>query len=210
MSYGYVGDTSTSIKQQVKNAGVLSVSDVLDLEGKGQLGGSLELIEEQTISTDTTIDFTSIKENKYDVHYLTFENMSMTSASGQQIPYYRLSNDNGSTFESTNYESTAQFNTTSGTATKLTTRTTYGHLCGNQQSSFKWSGYAYFYNLGNSSKYSFSTFQSVGFYSGDSSQSMTFGGSVYAVAETINAIRLSVDTTTLAGGTAKLYGVKQI
>ena len=66
MSYGYVGDTSTSIKQQVKNAGVLSVSDVLDLEGKGQLGGSLELIEEQTVSSVTTVDFLTIKENKFD------------------------------------------------------------------------------------------------------------------------------------------------
>ena len=35
MSYGYIGDTSSSIKQQKNNAGVLSVSDVLDLESKG-------------------------------------------------------------------------------------------------------------------------------------------------------------------------------
>tara|TARA_B100001939_G_scaffold318419_1_gene305822 strand:+ start:787 stop:1416 length:630 start_codon:yes stop_codon:yes gene_type:complete len=209
MSYGYVGDTSTSIKQQVKNAGVLSVSDVLDLEGKGQLGGSLELIEEQTISSDTTIDFTSIQETGYGVHYLTFENMSMTAAGGNQIPYYRLSNDGGSSFESSNYNSTGQFNDAGGTGIKLTQRTTYGHLCGPQQSNYKWNGYAYFYDLGNSSKYSLATFQSVGHYSSNSKQSTSFGGSVYSVAETINAIRLSVDTTTLAGGTAKLYGVKQ-
>ena len=208
MAYGYLGQNTPN--QTVNNSGVFSITDSANLQSQGKLGGSLELIEEQTISTDTTIDFTSIKENVYDVHYLTYENMSMTSPSGNQIPYYRLSNDNGSTFESTNYQSTAQFNTANGLATKLTTRTTYGHLCGNQQSNFKWSGYAYFYNLGNSSKYSFSTIHSVGFYSADSSQSMTFGGSVYTVAETINAIRLSVDTTTLSGGTAKLYGVKQI
>ena len=53
MSYGYIGDTSSSIKQQVKNAGVLSMSDVLDLESKGHLGGSLELIETQTFSRDS-------------------------------------------------------------------------------------------------------------------------------------------------------------
>ena len=208
MPFGYIGQNQT--KQKVKNSGVLSSFEISHLEKQGHAGGSLELIEEQTISTDTTIDFTSIKENVYDVHYLTYENMSMTSPSGQQIPYYRLSNDGGSTFESTNYLSTAQFNTANGLATKLTARTTYGHLCGNQQGSYKWSGYCYFYNLGNSSKYSFSTIHSVGFYSADSSQSMTFGGSVYTVAETINAIRLSVDTTTLSGGTAKLFGIKQI
>tara|TARA_R100000231_G_scaffold138962_1_gene118673 strand:- start:66 stop:701 length:636 start_codon:yes stop_codon:yes gene_type:complete len=211
MPFGYLGDTSTKIKQVKKNDGVISISENYELEKLGHLGGKLELIQSQTISSDTNIDFTSIQETKYDVHFLTYENMSMTAASGNQIPFYRLSNDGGSTFESSNYESTGQFNTANGsTAVKLTTRTAYGHLCGHQQGSYKWSGYAYFYNLGNSSKYSLSTFQSVGFYSADSSQSMTFGGSAYTVAETINAIRLSVDTTTLASGTAKLYGVKEL
>ena len=208
MPFGYTGQNQP--KQTVSNSGVFSITDVAELQSQGKLGGSLEFIEEQTISTDTTIDFISIKENVYDVHYLTFENMSMTAPSGGQIPYYRLSNDGGSFFESSNYDSTAQFNTANGLGTKLTPRTTYGHLFGPQQNSYKWNGYAYFYNLGNNSKYSFATFHSVGFYSGDSSQSMTFGGSVYKIAETINAIRLSVDTTTLSGGTAKLYGVKQI
>ena len=208
MAFSYVGNFPN---QQVSNSGVLSLDDINNLESTGELGGSLELIQSQTISSNTTIDFTSIQETKYNIHYLTFENMSMTAPSGNQIPYYRLSNDGGSSFESSNYSSTGQFNTANNSAAvKLTPRTAYGHLCGHQQGSYKWNGYAYFYNLGNSSKYSYATFQSVGHYSADSKQSMTFGGSVYAVAETINAIRLSVDTTTLAGGTAKLYGVKQL
>lgn len=203
----YLGTQPNDVK---KNTGLYTPSEILQLTKEGSWGGSLELIEEQTISSDTTIDFTSIQETEYGVHYLTFENMSMTAPSGNQIPYYRLSNDGGSTFESSSYDSTGQFNTANGgTATKLTQRTTYGHLCGPQQGSYKWNGYAYFYDLGKSSKYSLATFQSVGHYSADSRQSMSFGGSTYKVAETINAIRLSVDTTTLAGGTAKLYGVKQ-
>ncbi len=76
MSYGYIGDTSTSIKQQVKNTGVLSVSNVLDLEGKGHLGGSLELIEEQTVSGVATVNFTNLKGNIYDAHFLTIENFT--------------------------------------------------------------------------------------------------------------------------------------
>ena len=173
--------------------------------------GKLELIETQTITTDTTVDFTSIDENIYNVHFLTYNNMRYTSPVGNVIPYYRLSNDGGSTFESTNYISTAQFNTANGLATALTTQTTYGHLNGNQ-SSFtinKWGGYAYLYNLGDNTKYSFATFHSTGFYSADTSQSTTFGSSVYTVAETINAIRLSVDTTTLSSGTISLYGIAE-
>ena len=75
MSYGYIGDTSSSIKQQKKNAGVLSVSDVLDLESKGQLGGSLELLTSQTVTSMTSaIDFTEVFTDRYDVYYLESKN----------------------------------------------------------------------------------------------------------------------------------------
>jgi hypothetical protein len=50
MPYGYTGQNL--INQTVKNSGVFSISDVADLEKQGKFGGSLELIEEQTISTD--------------------------------------------------------------------------------------------------------------------------------------------------------------
>tara|TARA_R100000773_G_C4132132_1_gene62519 strand:- start:13 stop:234 length:222 start_codon:yes stop_codon:yes gene_type:complete len=71
MSFGYIGDISTKIKQQVKNEGILSVTELLELEKDGFLGGSLELIEQQNYSsTVTAIDFTSIKGNIYDVHLL--------------------------------------------------------------------------------------------------------------------------------------------
>ena len=88
MSYGYVGDTSTSIKQQVKNAGVLSVSDVLDLEGKGQLGGSLELIEEINLAASTKVIFDTIHEDVYDVHFLTVENVTMSSSGKVYLRLY--------------------------------------------------------------------------------------------------------------------------
>ena len=66
MSFGYLGDTSTKIKQQVKNQGVISISEAYELEKAGHLGGSLELIAEQTTSGSQNYNFTSIKENKYE------------------------------------------------------------------------------------------------------------------------------------------------
>ena len=117
MSYGYVGDTSTSIKQQVKNAGVLSVSDVLDLEGKGQLGGSLELIEEQTISSATSsINFTNL--GNYDVHFLTILGYE-TNGGGSELVLIRFSNDGGSTYESSNYQNAQQVCATGGTFSEI-------------------------------------------------------------------------------------------
>ena len=72
-------------------------------------------------------------------------------------------------------------------------------------------GYVYFYNLGDSAKYSFITFQTFsslqtsGFGDG-----MTFGSGVYHQAETIDGIRL-----TFGGGATindlkiSLYGIKE-
>ena len=73
MSFGYIGDTSTSVKQQVKNKGILTTQESFDLERQGFLGGSLELIEEQTVSSVTDVDFTSIQQNRYDVHFATWQ-----------------------------------------------------------------------------------------------------------------------------------------
>ena len=70
MPYGYLGQNTPN--QTVANSGVFSITDVAELQSQGKLGGSLELIEEQTYSsTVSAIDFTSIKEDVYDVHFLT-------------------------------------------------------------------------------------------------------------------------------------------
>ena len=53
MPYGYLGQTPN---QQFKNSGVFSVGDAKALTDVGQLGGSLELIQEQTFSSTTNTD----------------------------------------------------------------------------------------------------------------------------------------------------------
>ena len=50
MSYGYLGDSSTKIKQVKKNDGIITASEAFDLETKGHLGGSWELIQTQSHS----------------------------------------------------------------------------------------------------------------------------------------------------------------
>ena len=205
MSYGYIGDTSTSIKQQVKNAGVLSVSDVLDLEGKGHLGGSLELIEEQTASSSSALDFTNL--GNYDVHFMTLNNFQCTTSTTRYVAA-RVSNDGGSSYESSNYER-AWFRISTGGLTAEISDTGQSEMSNffSIDSDNKTSqSYIYFFNLLNSSKFSsatFHSFNSVGDYT-------YFGGFNYAVAETNNALRIFPDGDALATGNAKLYGVKQI
>jgi hypothetical protein len=205
MSYGYVGDTSTSIKQQVKNAGVLSVSDVLDLEGKGQLGGSLELIEEQTVSgTPSSLDFNSILENKYSAHLFVFNIQNTASASS----YLKLSSDNGSTYVSSiafkifSIDSTGSNVEDAQTSNSFVRLTKYG---GNTQ---RENGYIYLYNLGNSNKYSSVTYQGVAH--NGTNASTHFGGGVYSSTTVINGIRIYPAGTTYSEGFAKLYGIKNI
>ena len=202
MSYGYLGDTSTSIKQQVKNAGVLSVSDVLDLEGKGQLGGSLELIEEQTVSSVSAVDFLTIKENKYDVHLLTYHNITKSSDSNISVQFY----ESGVLETAGVYQGAYQEGQTGGTFQEIKS-TSYSSLkleVANQQ--HMGVGYSYFYNLGNSSKYSFQTMQTI--CDDNPVFKMFFGGGVLPQASLVNGLRVLASTS--FSGTIKLFGVKQI
>ena len=210
MSYGYIGDTSTSIKQQVKNAGVLSMSDVLDLEGKGHLGGSLELIEEQTVSGVATVDFTSIKENVYNVHLLQLSNYQHTDTSSgfAGIRFY----ESGVLETGSVYQIAYQRGDSSG-AFGILQSTTNAQLVqfrnfGGADSNHSGNGYSYFYNLGNSSKYSFQTTHSS-YLDNSSNAEFTMGGGVLPQASTVNGIRIFAGAGNLSA-TIKLYGVKQI
>jgi len=204
MPYGYLGQTPN---QQVKNSGVFSVGDAKALTDVGQLGGSLELIEEQTFS-NSSADFVSLKENKYDV--LKFEFVDLTVGTDEDL-YFRVSNDNGSSFiAGTDYQYASQRGYADGTFTeKRATGQSKVYVAGKVDANDLMSGYMYLYNAGNTNKYTFATFHTT--YFGTTSYAMQFGGLVYANAEIINGVRFGF-TTSLNSltGTIKLYGVKQI
>ena len=112
MPYGYLGQNTPN--QTVSNSGVFSISDVADLEKQGKFGGSLELIEEQTVSSAvTTIDFTSIQENKYDVHLLTFDNVQ--NSGGIPNDGFRLY-ESGVLETASVYQYALQYGNTTGSA----------------------------------------------------------------------------------------------
>ncbi len=210
MSFGYIGDTSTSVKQQVKNKGILTTQESFDLERQGFLGGSLELIAEQTHSTNvTTIDFLNIKEDVYDVHLLQFSNIQGdgTSGSDLSIRFY----ESGVLESASVYQYAFQFGGATGTFGEFnsTSDTSIFSIAGNFQNNIA-NGYVYFYNLGNSSKYSFCTFQTK---TGHPTQSaiMKFGGGVLPQTSVVDGIRLFIDTgENFTAFNFSLFGVKQI
>ena len=210
MSYGYIGDTSTSIKQQVKNAGVLSVSDVLDLKGKGHLGGSLELIEEQTVSGVSSVDFTTIYEDVYDVHYLQVSNYqtSDTGSGSAWIRFYEsgvLETASVYHLAAQRGDSNAAFGLEKSTAaTNLLQFRNFGAADSNASAS----GYSYFYNLGNNSKYSFQTFHSS-YLDNSSNSEFSWGSGALPQTSIVDGISFFPTAGTMSG-TLKLYGVKQL
>ena len=207
MPYGYLGQNQPN--QTVNNSGVFSITDVAELQSQGKLGGSLELIEEKSISASSSAIFTDIKETVYDVHYLTVENYIATT---DDILLNCRFFENGVEESGSVYQYAYQYGS-SGVVSfgeSRSTSSTEFHLgasTGNQSNEVG-NSYSYFYNLGNSSKYSFQTMQSTNIRL-DSSYIMTFGGSVLPQASTVDQIKLFVSSGTFSA-TAKLYGVKQL
>ncbi len=210
MPFGYLGTTPN---QQLKNSGVFSVEEALAVQKNGEWGGSLELIEEQTVSgTPSSIDFINLANNPYDVYFMTVN--SFSSATDYGALSLRVSTDNGSSFKTSGYQYATQYNNAgSNGEQKSTSYTSITNMTppNSGASPFASNCYAYLYNLLDSAKYSFATWQSTAYISAVPEYEGYFGGGVYPVAETHNAIRLfPQNSSNVDQGTVKLYGVKQI
>ena len=212
MSFGYIGDTSTSVKQQVKNKGILTTQESFDLERQGFLGGSLELIESQSVSAVTGLEFTAIKEDVYDLHLLTYNSVHTTSNTSNTDYRLRFSTNGGSSFIASGYDrafisgqagSFVENRSTNNTELFLT------FTSDNATNNANASGYAYLYNLGNSAKFSYQSFQSSSRIN-NTTTIIFYGGGVYDQANTVNALGISTSTGFNMDGKFELFGVKKI
>ena len=194
------------------NKGIFTPTDIYDLTRADKYTnyGQLELIETQTHSSDVaSIDFTSIQESTYNVHFLTFDDFQTASDNVQefQIQLY----ESGVLETASVYQSAFQRGRTDGAFTEYRSTGT-GHMYINQNggnaTNEKSCGYVYFYNLGDSSKYSFATQQTI-VTQNDSVQNITFGSSVLPQASTVNGIRIKPSSGNYSSFTATLYGIKE-
>ena len=201
LKYGYKGAEPT--QSFGNNTGVFDTNDINNLiaDNKWTTFGQLELIETQTASADSSIQFTDIKEDIYNVHFMTFNMTESTTALRT-----RISNNGGSSYIASSYQEAGQYGNVSGTFGE--DRSTSSSLFingGDGGTGLAKNLYAYMYNLGDSTKYSFSTSHqfsehpTLGHY-------FSFYSSVYPTAEVHNAIEVSaVGTIT---GTISLYGIR--
>jgi len=211
--FGYVG-ADIPAQSFGNNKGVFNPAEINELvaDNKWTQYGQLELIETQTITgTPTTIDFTSIKENEYNVHFMTYNNLQGQSTTAQDMSG-RLSNDGGSTYESANYQHANQNYSTLGVFTEnKSSNFSRLMLCPDldNETNASINGYIYFYNLGDSTKYSFVTDWNILFQSAVGGRGRG-GGAVYPFAEVMNAIRLfSTSSGGFSDGVVSLYGIKE-
>tara|TARA_R100000654_G_scaffold31869_1_gene56782 strand:+ start:441 stop:1037 length:597 start_codon:yes stop_codon:yes gene_type:complete len=196
----------------MSNSGVFDVNDIRYLMDYQQWAtpGELQLIETQTITSAVVyIDFTTLQENVYDVHFLTWNNVHPQSDS--KVLTLRLSDDGGTSYETSNYDyafmninATGSFNDTRSTSgTFMYCSTSVGTGTGERAN-----GYCYLYNLGDSTKYSFNTFHNSDLQAAPVFQNF-FGSQVYHQTSIINAFRLGTsDGTSTFTGDFSLYGIR--
>ena len=207
MSCGYIGDTFTSVKQQVKNKGILTTQESFDLERQGFLGGSLELIESQTVSEVTSVTFSNIKEDVYDVHLFTGtidDTSTGTVGRGNKIQFF----ESGVLETASVYEYAIQFGRDNGTFSEARGSDSQIRLGGFDNDIISTNFHCYLYDLGNSNKMSFCTFETYENFD-PLGTFMSFGGGILKQSSTVDGIKYFLNTTDTFTGTLKIFGLKQ-
>ena len=205
--YGYVG-VDIPAQSFGANKGVFNPAEINDLVANNQWTtfGQLELIQTQTVSGVADIEFTDIKQNIYNVHFMT---LALDCTGGAGTAYYSIQfYENGIGWETASvYQYAYQWGKPSGTfsVTQSTTAPSLvaGFFLANNPTV---NAYHYFYNLGDSSKYSFQTTNSFTQDSVDAG--FRFGSGVLPQTSTVTGIRLLANATTTSTGTVSLYGIR--
>jgi len=198
----YIGTQPNDVKQ---NTGLYTPNEILQLEKDGNWGGSLELIESQTVTGVSVIDFLEIKENVYDVHLMKVSATGGNNASstGTSVRLY----ENGVLESASVYKYAFRRAGQGATDVQNTGTSQIGTITETFNSTDASGGQMYFYNLGNASRYSMSYKQSNNQI--HANWRAEFGSGVLPQASKVDGIRL-FSSITYDNVTATLYGIKQI
>jgi hypothetical protein len=206
--YGYIPEAPE--QSFGNNKGIFTPKDIYDLTRADKYTnyGQLELIETQIHSSDVAqVDFTSIKEDIYNVHFVTFNNFQPAD----NLPSFLLRFYESGVLETGSVYQTAfqygapnspfgEAKSTGGTSITLggaQTTSTGGAI----------NGYFYIYNAGDSSKYTFVTGHSMDLdnYNGGMTY---FGSAVLPQASTVDGIRFLYSSGNIANFDISLYGIR--
>ena len=208
MPNGYIGNPP---KQVVRNDGVHTLSEVVDLQSKGHWGGSMEHIETQTISGNVAqVDFDEIKEAKYGVHRLDIIN----AVSDSDDKDFSLRVSVGGTFDTdSDYHRALQSGDSAGgveesyasTSSQMDITLHTGNATNEKANSW-----IYIFNAGSSATETLITHQSSTI-NVNGAFKYIFGGGCYDQTAVVDGFRIFMDGGgNIASGVFKLYGIKQL
>ena len=167
--------------------------------------GKLELIETQTASADTIVDFTDLRTNLYEVHFAIID-VNLNNTSSVNIRFFESGVlESGTVYQYAyqNAQATGSFSETKSTANASLFATRTGGTDEPRQA------YNYFYNLGDSSKFSHMTMQGVSRQSPTTALDMRFGAGAMTQASTVDGIRFTETGGGNLTGTISLYGLSE-
>ena len=213
MSYGYLGDTSTKIKQVKKNDGLISASEAFDLQSKGHLGDSYNLITSGNADNSSqTLEFDDCFNDGYTLYLIQWKNF--VPANDENMLYFRLKNASGeitSGYQYANFYNTAA----TGSGENKSTSATYLRIMGGGGSSTgeNANGHIYIYGADTSERTAVS--YSSTFFDQNGTYTTIMGGGLYDTAEVSTGVMFR---SISSGGTlgnintldVSIHGVKKI
>ena len=207
--YGYIPESPA--QSFGNNKGIFTPNDIynLDLAGKFSTVGTLELIQTQTASSVSTLDFTAIKESTYNVHFLTVNNYQ--ASSDNSIFSIRLY-ENGVLETAGVYQVAILGGRSGGTFSEYKGTTYNGGFFSvgsgiDNASASSCNAYIYFYDLGDSSRYSFASYQSSYNYYDNAVYEMNFGSGSLPQTSEVTGLRILPNAGTFSGDFT-LYGIR--
>ena len=202
--FGYIPESPDQSFQN--NKGIFQPSDIYDLtrDGKFTNYGQLELVQYQSFTSVTEVFFTAIKEDIYDVHMAVCNQLEVNSSSARFGA--RLSNDGGSSYETSGYDFTYEGNRDDGDSLSVRTQAggDFGYITNNQKTTRLAGAIVYFYDLGNPNKFSHCNSMSTYFDNSSDASGYVQGGGNLRNTEIHNAIRFA--NAGVMTGSIALYG----
>ena len=172
--------------------------------------GKLELIETQTVTSGTSVDFTNIKEDIFNVHFVTITNADNDDSSGTPSLYVRYY-ESGVLETASVYQFARQVGRDNGSfsESRSTSLNALPLSLGIGTANSKSGGYHYIYNAGDSSKYTFSTHHNYATVT-SSGSGFSFGSGVLPQTSTVDGLSyLWLSGQDWVSGTISLYGIKE-
>jgi len=202
--YGYVG-VDIPAQSFGNNKGVFNPAEINDLVANNQWTsfGQLELIETQEItSTVATFSLDNLKENIYNVHFVTITNW-LPSNDDRHIGLRFKTG--GVTDSATNYQYAMARNNAGASDVRSANDTKIWLAYNVGLTRENLNGYFYIYNAGDSSKYTFVTSQNLHFGVGIDSN---FQSAVYDTTNVVNGMEFFASGENMTNGIFSVYGIR--